>query len=131
MRAFAIKSSDMRKCPLNRMDAPHFREDGTCECVDQDGAVIAEIVCGTVEAHCRCVKPPGHEPPHECKDEETCNGAWWDDGETFWIYRFPGTPPDAPEMEPMAFGTRTEAPHLTLVSPPQLDERPISDLDFE
>ena len=32
MRAFAIKFSDIAKCPIHSLSPRHYHEDGTCAC---------------------------------------------------------------------------------------------------
>jgi hypothetical protein len=63
-----------------------------------DDAGDAQVICGAVEASCRCGRPP-HPPeePHECVDTEECGGSWRhapDGG--FEIIRLPSTGRDRP-----------------------------------
>lgn len=51
------------------------------------------VMCPAIAGRCICRHELGHEPPHECADQETCDGAWTgdfdaDDG-TFEVHRLP------------------------------------------
>ena len=48
-------------------------------------------MCGAMAALCRCDLPAEHVPPHVCKDDENCGGAWEGDidGADFRVVRLP------------------------------------------
>lgn len=51
------------------------------------------VTCDATAASCRCIKPIGHDGPHECSPHP-CNGAWTGNygSDDFGIVRFPGLP---------------------------------------
>lgn len=39
MRVFSIKASDMDRCPIKSFSATHYRDDGSCLCIEQPAMV--------------------------------------------------------------------------------------------
>lgn len=47
--------------------------------------------CQATAAMCKCRLKEGHEGPHECDNEDRCDGSWIGDidGDDFKVIRFP------------------------------------------
>lgn len=47
-------------------------------------------ICGVTEFQCRCGLTPGHDGPHVCHDEGSCDGSWdYESDGSFKVIRFP------------------------------------------
>lgn len=94
MHAQVVSSSDLRKCPKLSLSATHYREDGSCRCIDRSRCTDLLCACGTC---------PGLPTDDEARAQgcgcETCNGCGFIRRETYGVPNAVVNCPDCPRND--------------------------------